>query len=161
MKMNMTQSNLLEIKFLFLLLEQNVWVVNKLHVCLVRRLHYRFKRRKALTFFAFQDQSGTSRTNNFVHGINVAEEVGADSISIVSHNFIQILTLFVCTLMHIIAAVNRNFLFQSWLRDGPLEKWWGWSKTKKKIYSQEKIRRKKIFPGIVQKKKFLPWKIGL
>jgi hypothetical protein len=99
------------------LLEQNVWVVNKLHVCLVRRLHYRFKRRKALTFFAFQDQSGTSRTNNFVHGINVAEEVGADSISIVSHTnlFIQILTLFVCTLMHIIAAVNRIFLFQSWL----------------------------------------------
>jgi hypothetical protein len=74
------------------LLEQNVWVVNKLHVYLVRRLHYRFKRRKALTFFAIQDQSGTSRTNNFVHGINVAEEVGADSISIVSNTnlFIQI-----------------------------------------------------------------------
>jgi hypothetical protein len=31
----------------------------------------------------------------------------------------------------------------------------------KKIYSQKKIRKKKIFPGIVQKKKFLAWKIGL
>jgi hypothetical protein len=37
----------------------------------------------------------------------------------------------------------------------------GGGKTKKKIYSQKKIRKKKIFPGIVQKKKFLPWKIGL
>jgi hypothetical protein len=35
----------------------------------------------------------------------------------------------------------------------------GWGKTKKKIYSQQKSRRKKIFPGIVPEKKFLPWKI--
>ncbi|XP_028411413.1 rab-like protein 3 [Dendronephthya gigantea] len=28
------------------------------------------------------DQSGTSRTNSFVHGVNLAEEVGADSISL-------------------------------------------------------------------------------
>jgi hypothetical protein len=35
----------------------------------------------------------------------------------------------------------------------------GWGKTKKKIYSQQKIRKKKIFPGIVPKNKFLPWKI--
>jgi hypothetical protein len=28
----------------------------------------------------------------------------------------------------------------------------GWGKTKKKIYSQQKIRKKKIFPGMVPKK---------
>ena len=45
------------------------------------------------------------------------------------------------------------------VRDGPLEKWrGGWGKTKKKIYSQQKVRKKKIFPGIVPKKKLLPWK---
>jgi hypothetical protein len=31
----------------------------------------------------------------------------------------------------------------------------------KKIYSQKKIRKKKIFPGKCKKKKFLAWKIHL
>jgi hypothetical protein len=49
---------------------------------------------------------------------------------------------------------------QSLLRDGPLEKCGGWGKTKKKFIPRKKLG-KKIFPGIVQKKKFLAWKIGL
>jgi hypothetical protein len=35
----------------------------------------------------------------------------------------------------------------------------GVGQNQNKIYSQQKIRKKKIFPGIVPKKKFLPWKI--
>ena len=35
----------------------------------------------------------------------------------------------------------------------------GGGKTKKKIYPQQKMKKKKIFPGIVPKKKLLSWKI--
>ena len=35
----------------------------------------------------------------------------------------------------------------------------GVGQNQKKNFSQKKIRKKKIFPGIVPKKKFIPWKI--